>query len=75
MEQISVKSINTSAKPVFRLLNWSNLNRGEDVNDNATIFSSLKKQNEPLLDFSQGMVKVLLFYFYNISIKWLNVTL
>ena len=36
-----------------------NLNRGEDVNDNTTIFFIIEEAKKSILDFSQGIVKVL----------------
>ena len=36
-----------------------NLNRGEDVNDNKTIFFIIQESKETILDFSQGTVKIL----------------
>ena len=36
-----------------------NLNQGEDVNDNITMFFITEEAKETILDFSQGTVKVL----------------
>ena len=40
-----------------------NLNRGEDVNDNTTIFFITEKGKKTILDFSQENGRVLWFYF------------
>ena len=40
-----------------------NLNWGEDVNDNTTIFFITEKGKETILDFSQENGRVLWFYF------------
>ena len=36
-----------------------NINRGENVNDNTTLFFIIEEAKETILDFSQGTVRVL----------------
>ena len=36
-----------------------NLNRGRNANENTTMFFIIEEANETILDFSQGIVRVL----------------
>ena len=47
------------SKPVQQIDFTGNLNRREDVNDNATIFFITEKGKETILDFSQENGRVL----------------
>ena len=42
-----------------KLIFTRNLNQGQKINDNATMFFIIEEANKTILDFSQGTVKVL----------------
>ena len=50
-------------KPIQQIHFKGNLNRGRNLNDNTIIFFIIGEARETILDFSEGTVKVLYFYF------------
>ena len=42
-----------------KLIFTRNLNQGQKINDNTTMFFIIEEANKTILDFSQGTVKVL----------------
>ena len=53
------KAFGTVWKLIQQIIFTGNLNWGEDVNDNTTMILIIEEAKETILDFSQGIVKVL----------------
>ena len=53
------QALNADSKAIQQINFTGNLNRGEDVNDNTTMFFIIEEAKETILDFSQGTVKAL----------------
>ena len=53
------QALDVHPKAIWQINFTGNLNRGEDVNDNTTIFFIIEEAKKSILDFSQGIVKVL----------------
>ena len=53
------KALDADPKAIQQINFTRNLNQGEDVNDNKTMFFIIEEAKETILDFSQGSVKVL----------------
>ena len=51
--------LDVDPKAIQQINLTENLNQGEDVNDNITMFFITEEAKETILDFSQGTVKVL----------------
>ena len=58
------QALDADPKAIQRIKFTGNLNQGEDANDNTIMFFIIEEVKETILDFSQGNVKVLYFYFY-----------
>ena len=52
------QALEAASKTIQQINFTGNVNRGEDVNDNATMFFIIKEAKETILDFSQETVKV-----------------
>ena len=62
------QTLDADPKAIQQINFTRNLNRGENVNDNTIMFFIIEEVKETILDFSQGTVKVLQFYFcFNIK--------
>ena len=53
------QALDSDPKAIQRINFTGNLNRGQNVNDNTTMFFIIEEVKETILDFSQGTVKVL----------------
>ena len=58
------QALDADPKAIQRIKFTGNLNQDEDANDNTIMFFIIEEVKETILDFSQGNVKVLYFYFY-----------
>ena len=52
-------ALDTDPKAIQQINFTGNLNGGEDVHDNRTMFFIIEEAKETILNFSQGTVKVL----------------
>ena len=52
-------ALDADPKAIQQINFTGNLNGGEDVNDNRTMFFIIEEAKETILNFSQGTVKVL----------------
>ena len=57
------QELDADPKSIHQINFTGNLNRGENVNDITITFFIIEEAKETILDFSQGTVKVLSFYF------------
>ena len=57
------QALDADPKAIQQINSKRNLNRGVDVNDNTAMFFIIEETQETILDFSQGTVNVLQFYF------------
>ena len=57
------QALDIDSKAIQQFYFTGNLNRGRNVNYNRTLFFIIEEAKETILDFSQGTVKVLKFYF------------
>ena len=53
------QALDSDPKAIQRINFTGNLNRGQNVNDNTTMFFIIEEVKETILDFSQGTVKIL----------------
>ena len=53
------QALDANPKAIQQINFTGNLNRGESVNNNTTIFFITEEAKETILDFSQGTLKVL----------------
>ena len=53
------QALDSDPKAIQRINFTGNLNRGQNVNDNTTMFFIIEEVKETILEFSQGTVKVL----------------